>query len=63
MVPDSIRKEIVNKIASKKPYKVFLFGSYAYGNVGKESDVVCFHSQQCVEKSLKALIESNGMCF
>jgi uncharacterized protein len=39
MVPDSIRKEIVNKIASKKPHKVFLFGSYAYGSVGKESDI------------------------
>lgn len=23
------------------------------------TNVVCFHSQQCVEKSLKALIESN----
>ena len=25
------------------------------------SSVVCFHAQQCVEKSLKALIESKGL--
>lgn len=24
------------------------------------TNVVCFHAQQCVEKSFKALIESNG---
>ena len=28
---------------------------------GSLSSVVCFHAQQCVEKSIKALIESKGL--
>jgi predicted nucleotidyltransferase len=39
MVPDTIKNEIINNITSKKPYKVFLFGSYAYGSVEKDSDI------------------------
>ena len=30
---------IVDKIKQEKPEKIILFGSYAYGNPGKESDV------------------------
>lgn len=39
MVPDTIKNEIINNITSKKLYKVFLFGSYAYGRVEKDSDI------------------------
>jgi len=39
MVPDTIKNEIINNIISKKPYKVFLFGSYALGSVEKDSDI------------------------
>jgi predicted nucleotidyltransferase len=30
---------IVDKIKQEKPEKIILFGSYAYGNPGKESDI------------------------
>ncbi|MDO9635063.1 MAG: nucleotidyltransferase domain-containing protein [Paludibacter sp.] len=30
---------IVEKIKQEKPEKIILFGSYAYGNPGKESDI------------------------
>ena len=39
MIPDTIKNEIINSITSKKPFKVFLFGSYAYGSVEKDSDI------------------------
>lgn len=39
MLPETIKNEIINSITSKKPYKVFLFGSYAYGSVEKDSDI------------------------
>ncbi len=39
MISDSIKEEIVGKISSKKPYKLILFGSQAYGSPGQESDI------------------------
>jgi predicted nucleotidyltransferase len=39
MIEDKIKNEIIGKISIKKPYKVFLFGSHAYGTPGSESDV------------------------
>ena len=39
MIEDKVKKEIIGKISKKKPYKVFLFGSHAYGTPGEESDV------------------------
>ena len=39
MIEDKIKKEIISKISAKKPHKVFLFGSRAYGIPGRESDV------------------------
>ena len=39
MIEDKIKKEIIGKISAKKPHKVFLFGSHAYGIPGRESDV------------------------
>ena len=39
MIEDKVKKEIIGKISIKKPYKVLLFGSHAYGSPGKESDV------------------------
>lgn len=39
MIDDRIRDEITNKISSKKPYKVILFGSSAHGTPHKNSDI------------------------
>jgi predicted nucleotidyltransferase len=39
MIEDKVKKEIIGKISIKKPYKVLLFGSHAYGSPEKESDV------------------------
>ena len=37
---DKILGKIVNKIVNSfNPYKIILFGSYAYGNPGKDSDL------------------------
>lgn len=39
-VTEAFLKEIAERIVqSLKPEKIFLFGSYAYGNPGKDSDV------------------------
>jgi len=39
MISDSIKEEIIGKLSPKKPYKLILFGSQAYGNTGQESDI------------------------
>ena len=39
-VTEAFFKEITDKIVKAlKPEKIFLFGSYAYGNPGKDSDI------------------------
>lgn len=35
MISDSIKEEIIGKLSPKKPYKLILFGSQAYGNTGQ----------------------------
>jgi uncharacterized protein len=39
MLKDEIKKEILTKMSSIKPYKVILFGSYAHGKPNDQSDV------------------------
>jgi predicted nucleotidyltransferase len=41
MLKDEIEKEIVGRLAKiEEVLKIILFGSYAYGNPGKNSDIV-----------------------
>jgi len=42
MLRDEIRKEILTSLKSIKPYKVILFGSFAYGNPDDNSDIDLF---------------------
>ena len=39
MISDSLKQEIINNVSVKKPYKLILFGSYAYGSPGEASDI------------------------
>ena len=39
MISSNYISLIVEKIKQEKPEKIILFGSYAYGNPGKESDI------------------------
>ena len=40
MLKDEIEKEIVGRLTKvEKILKIILFGSYAYGNPGKNSDI------------------------
>ncbi len=39
MISDSLKEKIVRKISPKKPYKLILFGSHAYGSPGEVSDI------------------------
>ena len=40
MLKDEIEKEVVGKLTKvEKILKIILFGSYAYGNPGKNSDI------------------------
>ena len=39
MIDEQIKKEIINRIKSHKPYKVLLFGSHAYGKPDADSDI------------------------
>lgn len=36
---DEISKEIAERLSSVKPFKVYLFGSYAYGTPNENSDI------------------------
>lgn len=39
MLPDNIKEEIISNLRVVDPEKVILFGSYAYGNPTKDSDI------------------------
>jgi uncharacterized protein len=56
--------QIVERIKQEQPEKIILFGSYAYGNPDKESDidlfVIAIDIQQAVEKALKSVYAYNG---
>ncbi len=39
MLPETIKKEIISNLKVLDPEKVILFGSYAYGNPTKDSDI------------------------
>ena len=46
---DDIKKQIVTKLKPLNPFKIIIFGSYAYGNPTKDSDLdICV-----VEKDYK----------
>jgi len=36
---EKLKKEIVDRLKPLNPYKIILFGSYAYGNPTKDSDI------------------------
>jgi len=36
---EKFKKEIVDRLKPLNPYKIILFGSYAYGNPTKDSDI------------------------
>ncbi len=36
---ENLKKEIVDRLKPLNPYKIILFGSYAYGNPTKDSDI------------------------
>jgi len=36
---EKLKKEIVDRLKPLSPYKIILFGSYAYGNPTKDSDI------------------------
>ena len=36
---EKLKKEIIDRLRPLDPYKVILFGSYAYGNPTKDSDI------------------------
>ena len=60
---DMLKKEIVEKLKPLNPEKIILFGSYAYGNPTKDSDLdICvveknyknrFQEKQKIRKLLK----------
>jgi len=54
---EKIKEEIVEKLKPLKPKKIFLFGSYAYGNPDYESDldicVVEYDYQNRIQENLK----------
>jgi len=57
-LPEKTRKKIVERINSHfKPEKIILFGSYAYGMPGKNSDVDLFIVMESKEKPSKRRIE------
>ena len=39
MISESLKKEIIEKISTKNPYKLILFGSHAYGVSDDTSDI------------------------
>ena len=39
MLPESIRKEIIEELSQINPEMVILFGSYAYGSPDQDSDI------------------------
>ena len=39
MISESLKKEIIEKISRKNPYKLILFGSHAYGVSDDTSDI------------------------
>ena len=39
MLPENVRNEIISNLRLLDPEKVILFGSYAYGNPTKDSDI------------------------
>jgi predicted nucleotidyltransferase len=39
MISHTLKKEIIARLSEKKPFKVILFGSGAWGDLDKESDV------------------------
>lgn len=39
MLPETIKEEIISNLRVVDPEKVILFGSYAYGNPAKDSDM------------------------
>jgi len=56
-VTEALLKEVTDKIVrALKPEKIFLFGSYAYGNPGKDSDVDLLIIMESSERSAKRRI-------
>ncbi|MFH0924963.1 MAG: HEPN domain-containing protein [bacterium] len=47
----------------KKAEKDFLVAKRELNADPPEYDAVCFHSQQCVEKYMKAVLQENDTCF
>jgi len=53
-VTEALLKEVTDKIVrALKPEKIFLFGSYAYGNPGKDSDVDLLIIMKSSERPVK----------
>ena len=42
MLSNEIKQKIIEALGSLKPEKIILFGSYAHGNPGEESDIDLF---------------------
>jgi uncharacterized protein len=42
MISNDIKKKIIEALDSLNPEKIILFGSYAHGNPGEESDIDLF---------------------
>ncbi len=54
MGPVAIEKEIVSRLMPINPERIILFGSYAYGNPDKNSDLdICIITDSQISKSVK----------
>ena len=54
MDSSAIEKEIVSRLKPINPERIILFGSYAYGNPDKNSDLdICIITDSQISKSLK----------
>jgi uncharacterized protein len=42
MLPNDVKQKIIEALGSLNPEKIILFGSYAHGNPGEESDIDLF---------------------
>jgi predicted nucleotidyltransferase len=58
MVNNAIIKKIVRKIKKEyQPEKILLFGSYAYGNPGKDSDIDLFIIKESNKRRIERFCE------